>query len=153
MAMLSNLGNYRNLGLLVIRVGLGVMFMYHGYPKLLGGPDKWEAIGNSTKYVGIHFLPAFWGLMAGCAETFGGFLLVIGLAFRPACIFILCTLIVAIALSYSKGGLGDASHAIEDAVVFAGLLFVRPGKYSVDKKNSFYKSQKTRRNLLGIFGL
>ncbi len=134
MAMLSNLGNYRNFGLLIIRVGLGAMFVLHGYPKLLGGPDKWAAVGGATKYVGIHFLPTFWGLMAACSETFGGFLLVLGLAFRPVCVFILCTLIVAAVMSFAKGGLDDASHAIEDATVFAGLLFVGPGKYSVDKK-------------------
>ena len=29
---------YHDLGLLVLRVGLGVMFMLHGYPKLMGGP-------------------------------------------------------------------------------------------------------------------
>lgn len=135
MAILSQLGNYRNFGLLVIRVGLGVMFVLHGYPKLLGGPEKWEAIGSSTKYVHIHFLPTFWGLMSGCTETFGGFLLVIGLAFRPVCLLLLINLIVATFMHFGTGGgIEQAAHAIEDAVVFAGLLFVGPGKYSVDGK-------------------
>jgi putative oxidoreductase len=31
-------------------------------------------------------------------------------------------------------GLKGAAHAIEDAVMFAGLFFIGPGKYSVDKK-------------------
>lgn len=135
MAILSQLGNYRNFGLLITRVGLGIMFIYHGYPKLLGGPDAWEKVGESTRYVGVHFLPTFWGLMALCSETFGGFLLVIGLAFRPVCLFLLCTMVVAAIMHLkSGGGLDQAAHAIEDAVVFAGLLFVGPGKYSVDKK-------------------
>ncbi|OCX52101.1 DoxX family protein [Mucilaginibacter sp. PPCGB 2223] len=135
MAMLSNLGNYRNFGLLVMRVGLGIMFILHGYPILLGGAEKWAAIGSATKYAGIHFLPTFWGLMAACTETFGGFLLVIGLAFRPVCLLLLCTLIVAALMHFGTGGgLDQAAHAIEDAVVFAGLMFVGPGKYSVDKK-------------------
>jgi putative oxidoreductase len=44
-------------------------------------------------------------------------------------------LIVAAASHLGKGGgIADASHAIEDAVVFAGLFFIGPGKYSVDKK-------------------
>jgi putative oxidoreductase len=135
MAILSNLSNYKNMGLLITRVGLGVMFVYHGYPKVLGGPDAWEKIGTSTKYVGIHFLPVFWGFMAACTETFGGFLLVLGLAFRPVCLLMLCTLIVAAAMHLRSGqGLEAASHAIEDAVVFAGLLFVGPGSISVDGK-------------------
>jgi len=135
MAMLSNLGNYRNFGLLIIRVGLGIMFVLHGYPKLLGGVEKWTAIGSATKYVGIHFLPTFWGLMSGCVETFGGFLLVIGLAFRPVCLLLLINLIIAAAMHFGTGGgLEQAAHAIEDAIVFAGLLFVGPGRYSVDGK-------------------
>lgn len=134
MAIFSNLGNYRNTGLLIIRVGLGIMFLYHGYPKLLGGPDKWAEMGAATKYAGIHFLPAFWGFMAACSETFGGFLLVIGLAFRPVCLLLLITLIVASLMHLATTGLQDAAHAIEDAIVFAGLLFVGPGKYSVDKR-------------------
>lgn len=135
MAILSNLGNYKNMGLLIMRVGLGVMFVYHGYPKVLGGPDEWAKVGASTKYVGIHFLPTFWGFMAACSETFGGFLLVIGLAFRPVCLLLICTLVVAALMHLGTGGgLELAAHAIEDAVVFAGLLFVGPGRYSVDGK-------------------
>jgi putative oxidoreductase len=132
--MLSNLGKYRNTGLLITRVGLGIMFLYHGYPLVLGGPTKWAAIGSATRYSGIHFFPTFWGFMAACSETFGGFLLVIGLAFRPVCLLLLITLTVAALMHLATTGLQDASHAIEDAVVFAGLLFVGPGRYSVDKK-------------------
>jgi putative oxidoreductase len=135
MALFSNLGNYKNFGLLVIRVGLGIMFIYHGYPKLGGGVKEWEALGAATKYVGVHFWPVFWGLMCAVTETFGGFLLILGLAFRPVCLALLINLIVAAASQYlSGGGLDGAAHAIEDAVVFAGLIFVGPGRISVDKK-------------------
>ncbi|RFZ92628.1 DoxX family protein [Mucilaginibacter conchicola] len=135
MAYLSNLGKYKDFGLLVTRVGLGAMFIYHGYPKLMGGPHLWEQVGASTKYVGINFAPVFWGFMAAATETLGGFLLIIGLAFRPVCLLLLATLIVATFSHIGGGdGLSGASHAIEDAVVFAGLLFIGPGKYSVDKK-------------------
>jgi putative oxidoreductase len=138
MALLGKLGNYRNFGLLIIRVGLGIMFIYHGYPKLTGGVKTWEMIGGATSTVGIHFFPVVWGLLAALAETVGGFLLIIGLAFRPACLFLLINLTVAslfhLHQSGPEGGLMAASHAIEDAIMFAGLLFVGPGKYSVDKK-------------------
>ncbi len=135
MAFLSNLGKYKNTGLLIIRAGLGVMFMFHGYPKLLGGPEKWEALGGAMKNLGIDFFPLGWGLMAAAAETFGGFLILIGLAFRPATLLLTITMIVAATQHLSKGdGLGVASHALEAAVVFIGLTFIGPGKYSVDKK-------------------
>jgi putative oxidoreductase len=135
MAYLSKLNNYRNTGLLIMRVGLGAMMIYHGYPKLLGGPESWASLGTSTKYVGITFWPVVWGCLAAVVETFGGFLVIIGLAFRPACLLLVINLVVAAATHFGKGdGLQGAAHAVELAVVFAGLIFVGPGKYSVDKK-------------------
>ena len=135
MAIFSNLSNYKNFGLLVIRVGLGIMFIYHGFPKLMGGVKVWEQLGTATKYAGIHFLPVVWGLLSVLVETMGGFLLIIGLAFRPVCLLLLINLVVAALFHFGKGdGLEGAAHAIEDAIVFAGLLFLGPGKYSVDKK-------------------
>jgi len=77
MAILASLGKYRNTGLFLMRLGLGVMFMFHGYPKLLGGPEMWANVGGSMKYLGITFVPAAWGLAAAVTETFGGFLILI----------------------------------------------------------------------------
>jgi putative oxidoreductase len=135
MALFSNLGKYKNFGLLVIRVGLGLMFIYHGYSKLLGGEKVWAQLGSATKYVGIHFWPVVWGLLCGVVETFGGFLLIIGLEFRTVCLLLIINLVVAAASQYANGGgLSAAAHAIEDAIMFAGLLFIGPGKYSADKK-------------------
>lgn len=135
MALFSKLGNYKNFGLFIIRVGLGIMFIYHGYPKLIGGPHKWTQIGTATKYVGVHFWPMVWGLASALVETIGGIFLAIGYSFRLVCLLLLINLVVAAAMHIKTGGgLAEAAHAIEDAIVFAGLIFVGPGKYSVDKK-------------------
>jgi putative oxidoreductase len=135
MALLASLGNYRNIGLLIIRVGLGVMMMYHGYPKLLGSQEQWEAVGSSMKYLGVTFTPAIWGLLAAVTETFGGFLILIGLAFRPVCLFLMFTMAVASTMHLNNGdGLMIASHALELGIVFLGLVFLGPGRFSVDKK-------------------
>jgi putative oxidoreductase len=135
MAILDNLGKYRNTGLLLLRLGIGVMFIIHGFPKLAGGPNGWTGLGGSMKVIGIDFLPIFWGFMAAATETFGGFLLAVGLFFRPALILLIFTMIIAALVHFGKGdGLGGASHAIELGIVFFGLIFIGPGKYSVDKK-------------------
>jgi putative oxidoreductase len=135
MSIFENLGNYKNFGLLIIRIGLGVLFIWHGVPKLAGGPEHWEKIGGAMKVVGISYAPAFWGFMAAVIETFGGLLLMIGLAFRPVCLLLVLNLIVAALMHFSKGdGLQGASHAIEDAIMFLGLIFIGPGLYSIDKK-------------------
>ncbi|WP_316735743.1 DoxX family protein [Pedobacter aquatilis] len=135
MAILDNLGKYRNTGLLLLRIGIGIMFIIHGFPKLAGGPQGWEGLGGSMKVIGVDFFPVFWGLMAAVAETFGGFLLVVGLFYRPACMLLVFTMIIAALVHFAKGdGLQGASHAIELGIVFFSLIFIGPGKYSVDKK-------------------
>ena len=135
MAIFDGLGKYRNTGLLILRLGLGVMFIVHGFPKLAGGPDGWAGLGGSMKVVGIDFLPVFWGFMAAVAETFGGFLLIVGLFYRPACMLLVFTMVIAALVHLGKGdGLKGASHAIELGIVFLSLIFIGPGKYSVDKK-------------------
>lgn len=135
MAIFENLGKYRNTGLLIMRIGLGIMFMLHGFPKMQGGIDMWVKLGGSMKLIGIDFLPIFWGFMASATECFGGFLLILGLFFRPVNMLLAFTMFMA-ALTHLKGGDGIniASHAIELCVVFIGLVFLGPGRYSVDGK-------------------
>jgi len=135
MAVFEKLGNYKSTGLLLMRVGLGAMMIFHGYPKLIGGPGMWTKIGASMGEVGIHFAPTFWGFMAGFAEGVGGLLVVLGLFFRPACFMILFTLAIATHHHFIAGdGLSGASHAIETGIAFLGMFILGPGKYSVDKK-------------------
>lgn len=135
MAILDSLGKYRNTGLLLLRVGLGVMMMVHGFPKIAGGTEKWIAIGGSMKVIGIDFFPLVWGFMAAATETFGGFLLILGLFFRPVNLLLVFTMIIASLVHFGKGdGLSGASHAMELGIVFFALVFIGPGKYSIDKK-------------------
>lgn len=136
MAILDSLGKYRNTGLFILRVGIGAMMMVHGFPKLSGGTEMWAGVGKSMSIIGINFLPVFWGFMAAATETIGGFLLLLGLFFRPVSILLLFTMVIAalVHLSDPKQGLNEASHAIELAIVFFSLIFIGPGKYSIDKK-------------------
>jgi putative oxidoreductase len=135
MALFSKLGNYKNFGLLIIRLGFGLIFIYYGWPKLIGGVKKWEGLGEAMKYVGVHFLPVVWGLLCAVVETLGGALLIIGLCFRPVCLLLVISLVVAALAQYvPHHDVRAAVEAVGDAVLFTGLLFIGPGKYSVDKK-------------------
>jgi putative oxidoreductase len=119
-----------------MRVGLGLSFMVHGWPKMIGGPDKWAKYGESLAVAtGISFWPQFWGFMAAVAELGGGALLVLGLMMRPATFLLFCTMVVAALYHFNSGdGFGGYSHAMEAAFTFFGLFFVGPGKYSLDKR-------------------
>lgn len=125
----------RNIGLLLLRIGLGIMFMLHGYPKVFGGPEMWAEVGAYLQNIGISFAPMFFGFMAGIAEFFGGLFLLLGLFFIPSVIFLLIVMLVAAATHL---GAGDPftiySHSIELAIVFISLLFIGSGKYNLDKK-------------------
>ena len=134
MALFANRYRTHDLGLLLLRVGIGVMFTLHGYPKLTGGVEAWTQVGGTMKLVGINFAPAFWGFLAAAAEAVGGQLLAIGLFFRVACVFLLGTMIMATIMHLSSGDDFNAySHALESAILFLSLAFIGPGRYSVDQ--------------------
>lgn len=120
----------RDLGLLLLRVGIGAMFVAHGLPKLVGGPARWEGLGRAMRAFGIDFAHGFFGFMAAIAETGGGLCLALGLAFRPALGMLLATMVVATASHLHRGdGFGKAMHAIEAGILFGSLLLIGPGRY------------------------
>lgn len=129
------LAKYRDAGLLVLRLGLGIMFLLHGLPKLTGGPKVWAGLGGAMKHLGIDFFPVFWGFMAAVTEGIGGLLLVIGFFYRPTCLLLTFTMVVATLKHFSGGDnfLMATSRPLELAFVFFGLAFIGPGRFSVDK--------------------
>ena len=134
-----SLTQYRDVGLLILRVGIGLMFMLHGWPKLAGGAVVWERVGGALGLFGITFWPAFWGFMAAITEFCGGLLLIAGAFFRPAVLAMAFVMLVASTMHIDKQvtGLGDlakyAGHPLEMFILFISLLLIGPGKYSADR--------------------
>ena len=137
--MWAFLSKNRDAGLLMLRITLGAFFLWaHGWEKLAGGTEKWQGLGGAMKHFGITFWPTFWGFLATMSETVGIVLIMIGLAFRPACLLLAITMAVAGIQSWHghknfSEAVGHASHAWELGIVFFSLMFIGPGKYSVDK--------------------
>ena len=128
------MSRYRDTGLLLLRLGIGLMFVLHGWPKVAGGYDKWVAVGGAMRHLGITLLPAAWGLAAALSETLGGLLLALGFGFRIACIFLAVTMAVATLMHLRQGdGLPGASHALESCILFLSLILIGPGKYSLGR--------------------
>jgi putative oxidoreductase len=137
-------------GVLLLRVGLGIMFVaFHGGPKLFGGPAVWAKVGMAMGQLGIHAVPAFWGFLAACAEFFGGLCLLLGLFTRSAALFMAMTMAVAAIMHLSQGdSIAVASHAIEDGVVFLSLILIGAGSYSLDRRWFGRRTEQTPRYTL-----
>lgn len=122
-----------NLGLLILRIGIGIMFLLHGFPKLMGGLQTWEFLGSQMSVVGINFAPVFWGFMAAISESLAGLLLILGLFTRPAAFLMLFTMLIATLMHLTNGdGLKGASHAIELGIVFLAVILTGAGRFSLD---------------------
>lgn len=131
----------KDFGILVLRIGIGVMFMLHGLPKLMGGPAGWEGLAQH----GLPFLPSgiisiAFGLAAGIAETLGGLLLVLGYYQRIACLALASTMAVAFATKLGDAtSFGDfaktAGWPLELLIVFIALFLMGAGRFRVGNKD------------------
>lgn len=133
--ILKSLDVHRDKGLLLLRLGIGGMFMSHGWGKVFGGTEAWAKLGGGMSQLGVTVLPVeFWGFMAAISELGGGLLLAVGLLFRPACFMLLSTMVVAALMHLMVWGdpFQKASHAIEAGILFLSLILIGPGKYSFD---------------------
>ncbi len=84
------LDKLRPLALLLLRVALGVIFIYHGYPKLLG---NMRGISHIFSRGGF---PGSFALISGAIEFFGGAMLIVGIFTRIAALVISCETAVAL---------------------------------------------------------
>ncbi len=130
------LANAKDTGLLIIRLAIGTtMLAFHGVPKISGGLETMEKIGQSMKHIGIHFLPMLWGGIATGVEVLGALLFIIGLWTRPVSALLAATMLIATIFHLGEGhGWAKSSHTIELLFVFVAFTLMGAGKYSVDKK-------------------
>lgn len=141
-------GFWMDVGLLVLRLGVGIGFIwYHGWAKLTGGPERWAQIGGAMSSMGLGFLPfpEVWGFLAAFAESIGALLFAAGLLFRPITLLLAFTMAVATANHWVTGQ-GTAAHSFKNFFVFAGLLAVGPGRFSLDHVLAGRRSGGRRRS-------
>ncbi len=125
---------FRDYGLLLLRVGIGLMFVtIHGFPKIIGGVQTWTVLGKTfNNIIGISFIPVFLGFMAAISEFGGGICLIAGVLFRPACALMLFTMFVAVTAQIRGGyGFSGASQALEVGIVLLSLIFIGSGRFTV----------------------
>ncbi len=110
------LNQLQPVALLSLRIALGIIFLYHGYPKLAHPTAQMH--GAFVE----HGLPSYFVQVAGIIETFGGGLLIAGLFARPAALLLALEMCVAIWKVHSRSYL--AVHEYEFPLALATANFV-----------------------------
>ena len=122
-----------NLALLLLRVGIGLVFMRLGYGIIAGGPAMWAQLGAMMGNLGIHFWVSFWGLCAGIIEFAGGLSLVLGLFVRKWVVSMAFVMVVAVIYHAKHGDPWTVlSYPLAMLFVFLALLLLGSGRYSLD---------------------
>ena len=140
-----------SLGMWLIRLALGVIFIYYGGQHLFGffGGRGIHAFADSmftipplvpTTPPPAHmppashmflFPPLVWALLSACTEFFGGILLIVGLLSRLVSIPILIDMIVALWI-YRAEGFGGYDFNLALIAMAAMVLLSGPGRISID---------------------
>ena len=134
MAALAFFGKYREGGLLLFRVSIGLILIILIAPVLWNGQGSWERFGSAIRHVDVHAHFTFWGFVGALLGCIGGVLIILGLFFRIGVLFALAIALVhLVALWDTSGDFHTRLPALEMAILLVCLLFIGPGKYSVDK--------------------
>jgi putative oxidoreductase len=147
---------FRDLGLLAMRVIVGLIFAAHGYPKLFGGPNK-EVPQPVAEVLGQGFVeavhhgspenfvatvervgapePTLTAWFVAGLEFIGGLMLVLGLWTRPVALLLAVEMVEAIRRVHLQHGLmaqGGFEFPLSLLGACLGLVGAGPGAFSID---------------------
>jgi len=121
-------------GLLWMRVLMGLGIAYHGFGKVFGVRDGAPAIEGFTKGVeamGFPF-PGLFAWAAALSEFLGGILIILGLGTRGAGFLLLVTMLVAAFVRHGTDPFRVRELALAYGTVAAALAFMGAGSLSLD---------------------
>ncbi|MGB4845434.1 MAG: DoxX family protein [Ferruginibacter sp.] len=116
-----------NAAMLILRLGSGVLMMNHGYGKLM----KFSTLQH--KFMNFLGLGSTITLsLVIFAEFFCALFIILGLFTRLAVIPLIIVMAVALFKAHNSEFFGDGEMAALYLAAYLALLFVGPGKISVD---------------------
>jgi putative oxidoreductase len=126
-----------DLGLLIIRLVIGVLFIGHGAQKLFGWFGGYGLKGTGGWFDSIGMKPGVtMALLAGLTELFGGLLFALGLLTPLAGIMIAGTMLMAIIKVHAPNGLWSTANGYEYNLILLavaiGMALIGPGQYALD---------------------
>ena len=129
----------RPVALLVLRLALGLIFLFHGWPKLFGNPHQYAEMfakmgfANGTSYA------------IGALEVFGGFLLAVGFFTRPIALLLAAEMGVAIwKVHLAKGYLAVNEYEFALVVGAASLALATTGPAGISLDEILLPSKGAR---------
>lgn len=127
---MKSLNVLQPVGLLALRIALGIIFFSHGYPKVA------HLHPGMQSFFEQHGLPGYFVYISGVLEVFGGMLLILGLFTRVTALALAIEMVVAIWKVHSGHGY-LAVHEYEFPLTLATACFalstVGAGFLSIDQ--------------------
>ncbi|MGW7162660.1 DoxX family protein [Paenibacillus taichungensis] len=126
-----------DVGLLLIRLVIGLSFMAHGAQKLFGWFGGYGIKGTGGWFESMGMKPgALVALLAGLSEFGGGLLLALGLLTPVGGILIALTMVIAIVKVHGANGYWSTQNGFEYnlaiLVVGVALALTGGGQYALD---------------------
>ncbi len=119
--------NNTDIALLLIRVGLGLVFVAHGW-------DKFSNMGDTVAFFSHIGMSAFWAYLIASVEVVGGAAIFFGIWSGWAGIALAATMVGAIGLvKLSKGFLGGYEFDLMLFLSAIALSLSGPGAYTVKR--------------------
>lgn len=122
---------YINFGILVLRLGLGISMLYHGYLKFLSGAAGLYKVGAMLAPLGVPGYYEFFGALAAICEFLGGILVVFGLFTRLGA-FLLAGVLLTATILHLDAGFSSWDYPSQMAFAAVSIFFMGGGRYSVD---------------------
>jgi putative oxidoreductase len=123
----------RDLGALIGRIGLGVIFMAHGYQKFV----QWGIAGTAASFTKMGVpAPAVSAWYAALVEVAGGAALVVGFALPVAGVLLALDMVGALVFVHAGHGFfsGSGGYEFVLALAVASLaLGLNGGAFSIDR--------------------
>jgi putative oxidoreductase len=119
-----------NAAMLLLRLGMGILIMHHGYQKLMNFDKILHTPPGFMNFLGIGSTMSL--ALVVFAEFFCGLFISIGLFTRLSSIPLIITMCVALFKVHNNEVFGAGEAATLYLTGFLVLLIVGPGKVSVD---------------------
>jgi putative oxidoreductase len=120
-----------------LRLGAGVIFIMHGYPKLFGPKPGPKGFAGYLQSMGFS-PPLLWAYVVGIAEFVGGVCLILGFLTRFwALVLAIQFLVIILRVKWAKGldmGKGGFEYDWALLMMALSLLVTGPGRVALDHR-------------------